>query len=75
MTQTILAFPVRHTVLSNRVLMRASMHVSTPVLIRVWCKTGNPACPLASRWIASEDAGRGVDSVSAPDRQICRLCA
>jgi hypothetical protein len=41
MTKTILVFPVRKAV----------------PLCRVWFETGNPARPLASKWIAIQQSG------------------
>jgi hypothetical protein len=41
MTETILVFPVRNSV----------------PLCRVWFETGNPARPLASKWIALQQPG------------------
>lgn len=59
MTEIILTFPVRRT----------------PLLTRVWFKTGNPAQPLASRWTASKQAAAESDSDVADSLQFCRLCA
>ena len=59
MTEMILTFLVRRT---------AS-------LIRVWYATGNPACPLACRWIAQEPADADSRSASVADPLIRRMCA
>jgi len=59
MTKIILNFPVRRTA----------------PLTRVWFKTGNPAQPLASRWMASQQPAAESDSGIADSPQTGRLCA
>ena len=59
MTEIILTFPVRRTA----------------VLICVWYETGNPARPLACRWIAQEPADAGSRSALAVDPLVRRICA
>lgn len=59
MTETILTFPVRRT----------------PVLCRVWFETGNPAQPLACKWIATGPAEGGSQPPSAAVSRLCLICA
>jgi hypothetical protein len=59
MTEIILTFPVRRT----------------PWLKRVWFKTGNPAQPLASKWVAAGHPAAESDSEVADCRHLDRICA
>ena len=59
MTEIILTFPVRRT----------------PLLTRVWFKTGNPAQPLASRWLAARQPAAESDPEIPDSLHFCRLCA
>jgi hypothetical protein len=58
MIEIILTFPVRRA----------------PTLSRVWFETGNPAQPLACKWIASEQTESCTRSASVAALRLCRLC-
>ncbi|HEV2135108.1 MAG TPA: hypothetical protein VGR47_12795 [Terracidiphilus sp.] len=59
MTEIILTFPVRRTA----------------PLTRVWFKTGNPAQPLASRWLAAKQPAAESDPEVADSLRFRRICA
>ena len=59
MTKIILTFPVR----------RAA------ALVCVWHATGNPARPLACRWIAPVEVSNEEQTAPAAEAHVCRYCA
>jgi len=59
MTNIILNFPVRRMV----------------PLTCVWYATGDPARPLACRWIANNEAGSEAEAASAAGAGTRRMCA
>ncbi len=59
MTEIILTFPVRRT----------------GPLSCVWIKTGNPAQPLACRWIPREEPGGNLTPTEVTEPQRHSFCA